>query len=55
VKAGTKATAMAKLLVQAQIPYKIHIVKDHDMKERLCHALRCTGIREIEIEIEMRE
>jgi hypothetical protein len=46
---------MAKPLVQAQIPYKIHIVKDHDMKERLCHALRRTGIREIEIEIEMRE
>ncbi|CAK9176772.1 unnamed protein product [Ilex paraguariensis] len=32
----TKANDLAQPLVEAQIPFKIHIVKDHDMKERLC-------------------
>ncbi|XP_031499992.1 universal stress protein PHOS32-like [Nymphaea colorata] len=32
----TKATDLAQPLVDAQIPFRIHIVKDHDMKERLC-------------------
>ncbi|URD83713.1 Universal stress protein family [Musa troglodytarum] len=32
----TKAQNLAQPLVEAQIPFKIHIVKDHDMKERLC-------------------
>ncbi|WOK91896.1 universal stress protein PHOS32 [Canna indica] len=32
----TKAHDLAQPLVDAQIPFKIHIVKDHDMKERLC-------------------
>nr|GMD04582.1 universal stress protein PHOS34 [Ipomoea batatas]GMD51382.1 universal stress protein PHOS34 [Ipomoea batatas]GMD58031.1 universal stress protein PHOS34 [Ipomoea batatas] len=32
----TKASDLAQPLVDAQIPFKIHIVKDHDMKERLC-------------------
>lgn len=32
----TKAADLAQPLVEAQIPFKIHIVKDHDMKERLC-------------------
>ncbi|KAG6479092.1 hypothetical protein ZIOFF_062551 [Zingiber officinale] len=32
----TKAQDHAQPLVEAQIPFKIHIVKDHDMKERLC-------------------
>lgn len=31
-----KAQDLAQPLVDAQIPFKIHIVKDHDMKERLC-------------------
>lgn len=31
-----KANDLAQPLVDAQIPFKIHIVKDHDMKERLC-------------------
>ena len=31
---------LAQLLVEAQIPFKIHIVKGHDMKERLCLRLR---------------
>ncbi|KZV55960.1 hypothetical protein F511_21579 [Dorcoceras hygrometricum] len=33
---NTKASALAQPLVAARIPFKIHIVKDHDMKERLC-------------------
>ncbi|CAL9042737.1 unnamed protein product, partial [Musa banksii] len=33
---ATKAQDLARPLVEAQIPFKIHIVKDHDMKERLC-------------------
>lgn len=32
----TKANSIAQPLVDGQIPFKIHIVKDHDMKERLC-------------------
>ncbi|XP_075486696.1 universal stress protein PHOS34-like [Primulina tabacum] len=32
----TKASVLAHPLVEARIPFKIHIVKDHDMKERLC-------------------
>ncbi|RVW76118.1 hypothetical protein CK203_044262 [Vitis vinifera] len=31
-------------LVEAQIPVKIHIVKDHDMKERLCLEVEKIGI-----------
>lgn len=41
---ATKATALAEPLVQAQIPYKIHIVKDHDMKERLCLEVERLGL-----------
>ncbi|KAL4293411.1 hypothetical protein AHAS_Ahas18G0125400 [Arachis hypogaea] len=33
---ASKAADLARPLREAQIPYKIHIVKDHDMKERLC-------------------
>ncbi|XP_073128012.1 universal stress protein PHOS32-like [Henckelia pumila] len=33
---ATKASLLAQPLVGARIPFKIHIVKDHDMKERLC-------------------
>nr|KYP58769.1 hypothetical protein KK1_014191 [Cajanus cajan] len=33
---AAKASDVAQPLVEAQIPFKIHIVKDHDMKERLC-------------------
>ncbi|GJT33298.1 two-component response regulator ARR12-like protein [Tanacetum coccineum] len=32
-------------LVEAGIPYKIHIVKDHDMKERLCLEVERLGLR----------
>ncbi|KAF5943328.1 hypothetical protein HYC85_017405 [Camellia sinensis] len=31
-------------LVEAQIPFKIHIVKDHDMKERLCLEVERLGL-----------
>ncbi|MED6163665.1 Universal stress protein phos34 [Stylosanthes scabra] len=33
---STKASDLSQPLVEAQIPFSIHIVKDHDMKERLC-------------------
>ncbi|KAA8526884.1 hypothetical protein F0562_008887 [Nyssa sinensis] len=40
----TKATDLAQPLVEAQIPFKIHIVKDHDMKERLCLEVERLGL-----------
>ncbi|MED6147112.1 hypothetical protein PIB30_040964 [Stylosanthes scabra] len=33
---SSKASDLSQPLVDAQIPFSIHIVKDHDMKERLC-------------------
>ncbi|GJN11425.1 hypothetical protein PR202_ga29619 [Eleusine coracana subsp. coracana] len=33
---ASKAEDLARPLKDAGIPYKVHIVKDHDMKERLC-------------------
>ncbi|CAA0815929.1 Adenine nucleotide alpha hydrolases-like superfamily protein [Striga hermonthica] len=41
---STKAADMAQPLVEAQIPFKIHIVKDHDMKERLCLEVERLGL-----------
>lgn len=35
---------MAQPLVESQIPFKIHIVKDHDMKERLCLEVERLGL-----------
>lgn len=40
----TKASSLAQPLVKAQIPYRIHIVKDHDMKERLCLEVERLGL-----------
>lgn len=40
----TKANDLAQPLVDAQIPFKIHIVKDHDMKERLCLEVERLGL-----------
>ncbi|GMJ13027.1 hypothetical protein like AT1G11360 [Hibiscus trionum] len=40
----TKANTVAQPLVDAQIPFKIHIVKDHDMKERLCLEVERLGL-----------
>uniref|UniRef100_A0A1D1Z312 Uncharacterized protein C167.05 n=1 Tax=Anthurium amnicola TaxID=1678845 RepID=A0A1D1Z312_9ARAE len=41
---ATKAQDLAQPLVDAQIPFKIHIVKDHDMKERLCLEIERLGL-----------
>ncbi|KAI4333757.1 hypothetical protein L6164_018525 [Bauhinia variegata] len=41
---ASKAADLAKPLRDAQIPYKIHIVKDHDMKERLCLEVERLGL-----------
>ncbi|MED6204990.1 Universal stress protein phos32 [Stylosanthes scabra] len=41
---ATKASDVAEPLVEAQIPFKIHIVKDHDMKERLCLEVERLGL-----------
>ncbi|KAI4296588.1 hypothetical protein L6164_036537 [Bauhinia variegata] len=41
---STKANDIAQPLVKAQIPFKIHIVKDHDMKERLCLEVERLGL-----------
>ncbi|KAG6392045.1 hypothetical protein SASPL_146251 [Salvia splendens] len=40
----TKASDLSQPLVDAQIPFKIHIVKDHDMKERLCLEVERLGL-----------
>ncbi|CAK9160172.1 unnamed protein product [Ilex paraguariensis] len=40
----TKAADLAQPLVEASIPFKIHIVKDHDMKERLCLEVERLGL-----------
>ncbi|KAJ6298036.1 hypothetical protein OIU85_002567 [Salix viminalis] len=41
---ASKAADIARPLKEAQIPYKIHIVKDHDMKERLCLEIERLGL-----------
>ncbi|CAN6560844.1 unnamed protein product [Malus baccata var. baccata] len=41
---ASKVADLAKPLKEAQIPYKIHIVKDHDMKERLCLEVERLGL-----------
>ncbi|KAJ6827325.1 universal stress protein PHOS32-like [Iris pallida] len=41
---STKAQDLSQPLVDAQIPFKIHIVKDHDMKERLCLEVERLGL-----------
>ncbi|KAK4439261.1 Universal stress protein PHOS32 [Sesamum alatum] len=40
----SKANDLAQPLVEANIPFKIHIVKDHDMKERLCLEVERLGL-----------
>ncbi|KAL1537452.1 Universal stress protein phos34, variant 2 [Salvia divinorum] len=40
----SKADDLAQPLVEAGIPFKIHIVKDHDMKERLCLEVERLGL-----------
>ncbi|XP_035549771.1 universal stress protein PHOS34-like [Juglans regia] len=41
---ASKARDLARPLREAQIPYKIHIVKDHDMRERLCLEVERLGL-----------
>ncbi|EEF39680.1 universal stress protein PHOS34 [Ricinus communis] len=41
---ATKANSLAQPLLDAGIPFKIHIVKDHDMKERLCLEVERLGL-----------
>ncbi|KAK4759004.1 hypothetical protein SAY87_020305 [Trapa incisa] len=41
---STKSNDIAQPLVEANIPFKIHIVKDHDMKERLCLEVERLGL-----------
>lgn len=41
---STKANELAQPFVEAQIPFKIHIVKDHDMNERLCLEVERLGL-----------
>ncbi|XP_076884135.1 universal stress protein PHOS32-like [Bidens hawaiensis] len=40
----TKTHDLAKPLIDANINYKTHIVKDHDMKERLCLEVERLGL-----------
>lgn len=39
-----KANTLAQPLVDAKIPFKIHVVKDRDMKERLCLEVERLGL-----------
>ncbi|XP_059282472.1 universal stress protein PHOS32-like [Lycium ferocissimum] len=41
---SNKSNDLAQPLVDANIPYKIRIVKDHDMKERLCLEIERLGL-----------
>ncbi|GAB4826828.1 Universal stress protein phos32 [Ancistrocladus abbreviatus] len=40
----TKANDLAQPLLEGNVPFKIHIVKDHDMKERLCLEVERLGV-----------
>ncbi|KAH1083879.1 hypothetical protein J1N35_023640 [Gossypium stocksii] len=41
---ASKAADLAKPLKEAGFPFKIHIAKDHDMRERLCLELERLGL-----------
>ncbi|KAG6738101.1 hypothetical protein POTOM_059660 [Populus tomentosa] len=41
---NNKANLLAKPLLEADVPFKIHIVQDHDMKERLCLEVERLGL-----------
>ncbi|BBM97091.1 hypothetical protein MPTK1_1g02950 [Marchantia polymorpha subsp. ruderalis] len=43
----SKSSDLAKPLSDARIPYKIHIVKDHDMKERICLEVERLGVNAV--------
>eukprot|EP00249_Psilotum_nudum_P001021 c13278_g1_i1 orf=246-803(+) len=42
-----KAAHLAKPLDDAQILYRIHIVKDHDLKERICLEVERLGVNSV--------
>ncbi|KAL8166869.1 hypothetical protein V2J09_008368 [Rumex salicifolius] len=44
---SSKAADLAQPLIDAQVPYKIHIVKDHDMRERLCLEVERLGFNAV--------
>nr|CAD1829296.1 unnamed protein product [Ananas comosus var. bracteatus] len=41
---AAKVEELARPLVEARIPFRVHIVKDHDMKERLCLEVERLGV-----------
>ncbi|CAA7049169.1 unnamed protein product [Microthlaspi erraticum] len=41
---SSKVADLAKPLKESGFPYKIHIVKDHDMRERLCLEIERLGL-----------
>ncbi|KAJ7554352.1 hypothetical protein O6H91_06G136800 [Diphasiastrum complanatum] len=44
---SSKSYALAEPLMAAKIPHKIHIVKDHDMKERICLEVERLGVNAV--------
>lgn len=44
---ATKANHLAQPLADASVPFKIHIVKDHDMQERLCLEIERLGLNAV--------
>ncbi|KAE8722670.1 Adenine nucleotide alpha hydrolases-like superfamily protein isoform 2 [Hibiscus syriacus] len=44
ILATARANKLAQPLVDAKVPFKIHIVKDRDMKERLCLEVERLGL-----------
>ncbi|KAL4278377.1 hypothetical protein GQ457_03G023740 [Hibiscus cannabinus] len=41
---ASKVADLAKPLKESGVPFKVHIVKDHDMKERLCLEVERLGL-----------
>ncbi|KAF3494593.1 hypothetical protein DY000_02054410, partial [Brassica cretica] len=41
---ASKVSDLAKPLTEAGFPHKVHIVKDHDMRERLCLEIERLGL-----------
>lgn len=44
---SSKASDLSQPLVEGNIPFKIHIVKDHDMKERICLEVERLGVNAV--------
>ncbi|KAH7332059.1 hypothetical protein KP509_20G066200 [Ceratopteris richardii] len=44
---SNKAAELAKPVLDAGNPYKVHIVKDHDMKERICLEVERLGVNAV--------